>query len=90
MQNILQELLYEKQGKRSCCISQEKKPVSNFFNRKGDKNKDVNNKSTSDAGKGIKSALGVATVVGGGASFGGLGNHRGRLKDISESKDSPA
>ena len=90
MQNILQDLLYEKQGKKSCCITQEKKPVSNFFNRKGDKSKDATNKSEPDTGRGIKSALGLASAVGGGSSFGGLANHRGRLKDISESKDSPA
>ena len=84
MQNILQELLWEKQGKKGCCITQEKKPVSNFFNnRKGDKNKEVTHKRGPDASKGIKSALGLASVVGGGVNFSGL-------TGISENKESPA
>ena len=42
-----------------------------------------------DASKGIKSAMGVASVIGGGANFGGFTTQGGRLKDISERKESP-
>ena len=84
MQNILQELLWEKQGKKGCCITQEKKSVSNFFNnRKGDRNKEVAHKRGPDASKGIKSALGLASVVGGGANVGGITGVSGKKQSSS-------
>ena len=83
MQNILQELVWEKQGMKGCCISQEKKSGSNFFNNhKGVENKEAANKRAPDASKGIKSALGQASVVGGEANV-------GELIGVSE-KESPA
>ena len=90
MQSMLQELLYQKQGKKSCCISQEKRPLSNILNQfKGDKNGKQINKTEPDAGRGIKSVADVGGIVAGGVNFGGfkspsnIGNKLAKIKETS-------
>jgi hypothetical protein len=91
MQSMLQELLYQKQGKKGCCISQEKRPLSNMINHfKGDKNGKQPNKTEPDAGRGIKAVADVGGIVAGGVNFGGFTSPSTIGKKLTKWKEASA
>ena len=88
---MLQELLYQKQGKKGCCISQEKRPISNIMNHfKGDKNGKQPDKTEPDAGRGIKSAADVGGIVAGGVNFGGFKSPSAVVNKLHKWKETSA
>ena len=89
MQNMIQELLYQHEGKKNCCLSQGKKIKNGIATAYKEGNKQLP-KTVPATEQGIKSAGDIGVVVGGGNSFGGFKSPLSLLKRITEGTETTA
>ena len=72
MQGMIQELIYQHQGKKGCCISQERPVSTNVLNHFKRNSKESPMQDPATTGRAVKSVGDVGGLVGGGANFGGF------------------
>ena len=76
MQGMIQELIYQHQGKKGCCISQERRlpPSTNVLNhfKKERNSQESPMQDPATTGRAVKSFGDAGGLVGGGANFGGF------------------